>query len=475
MTQAKPQNLELRSTDYRHLAELLSTWTGIQLAGNLQLMSGRLRKPALDLGLSRYDDYYDLLRQRGPNSIEGQTFINALTTNKTSFFREAHHFDFLVSSVFASAQNLAHAHQELPKVRLYSAGCSFGAEPYSMALLAAHHLPAHQGWDVRILATDLDTTVLQRAEQGVYSRDILNDIPSHLHPLVLRQPEPDLCRIKPDVAAQVTFAKANMVQTPFPVRGRFDAIFFRNVMIYFDRAMQDQVVASLTNLLVPGGFLVIGHSERIHRADMLRVPVPGVYQKQSSGRSYHPPLRRTSKPTPKPPPPLKRIVVGQWAVCTDSSRVATVLGSCVAACVYDAELGIGGINHFMLPQSDSETESSARFGMQSMELLINGLVAAGARRSKLQAKAFGAAEINVGMVSTVASRNSEFIREFLEREGIELVAERLGGADAREVIFWTGTGQAQVRAFKNPAAIATLKKREITAFRQSTPPTHADF
>jgi chemotaxis protein methyltransferase CheR len=536
----------LRAEDYRKLAALLREWTGIQLHGKQHLMSGRLRPRLQALGLTRYRDYFKLLDTQGPEGAEAQAFINALTTNKTAFFRESHHFDFLAQQLFPAARQRA-AEGAPRRLRLWSAGCSRGAEPYSMALLAAAQLPAAQRWDVRILATDLDTDVLAEAVLGSYELDELADVP-----VALRQrwfiDDARGARVHPEVAGLVTFKRANLIATPFPVKGRFDAIFCRNVMIYFDRPTQERLVSELCKLLTPYGCLVVGHSESLLGQHMERVPdVVGVYRQPSARAARATGTRRSRRPgaiagPPTPPPaapdlaahaaeqpqavraqaehparanaqhaaahsrvaqhvakpaddprrsaatprraargpardlPLQRIVLGEWFTASEPSLVSTLLGSCVAACLYDPIAGIGGMNHFMLPHTHDAAGSGARFGLHAMEILINELMQKGADRRRLVAKVFGAAAVNRALTCTVAAQNGAFIRSFLARENIPLLVERLGGSVAREVYMRTDNGEAHVRTIA-PSASRQLDQIELEAWRRASlpPPPEAPF
>jgi chemotaxis protein methyltransferase CheR len=267
----------LNSGDFRRLAALLHQWTGIRLEGKEHLVSGRLTPRLRALGLERFGDYLERLQAAGRGSKEAQSFINALTTNKTSFFRESHHFDFLVKRVFPEARKRAAAGGPR-RLRLWSAGCSRGAEPYSMAMVCAAELPSTLGWDVRILATDLDTDVLAEAKSAIYDEAELNDVPPALRKrFSVRQGK--ALRVHPECVSLVTFAQANLVADPFPVRGAFDATFCRNVMIYFDRPTQDRLVRELTQRLQPHGYFVVGHSESLLGQQLERVlDVVGVYR-----------------------------------------------------------------------------------------------------------------------------------------------------------------------------------------------------
>jgi chemotaxis protein methyltransferase CheR len=488
----------LQSGEYRRFAALLHEWTGIRLEGKQHLVTGRLTPRLRELGLRSFGDYLAQLEAGGLGGSEAQNFINALTTNKTSFFREAHHFDFLVKRVFPEVRQRA-ADGGARRLRLWSAGCSRGAEPYSMAMLAASELPPALGWDVRVLATDLDTAVLAEAKAAVYDEAEFADVPPALRQRFCLREGTNL-RVHSDAAKLVTFAQANLIAEPFPVRGAFDVVFCRNVMIYFDRPTQDRLVRELSQRLLPHGYFVVGHSESLLGQNLERVvEVVGVYRapagatpaRRASKVAPPAPRRRAPKGPPakehpslrvmaKAPPrataqlPVKRIVLGQWHASQSPMLISTLLGSCVSACLYDPVARIGGMNHFMLPRVLGSEDNPARFGVHAMELLVNELMHLGAQRNRLRATAFGAGTVNKTLISTVAAQNGAFVRQFLAQEGIPLVSERLGGNVPREVIFRTDTGECFVRKISPSAAADTVQ--DIEAYeRQTVPPPAPDW
>jgi chemotaxis protein methyltransferase CheR len=461
----------LHTREYKKLSALLTRWTGINLHAKEHLMLGRLQPRLRLLALPDFRDYLLLLEEGGRNGPEAQHFINALTTNKTSFFRESHHFEFLVKRVFAEARTRA-AQTGRKTLRLWSAGCSRGAEPYTMAMLAAEHLPAAQGWDVRILATDLDTNVLADASNGVYDAQEIEEVPDALRKRYFAR-QGSQFKVHKDVATLVTFAQTNLIAEPFPVRGRFDAVFCRNVMIYFDRRTQERVVAELVKRIAPSGYLVIGHSESMLAQHLPRVGESvGVYRPPAAASGVHPvpsatqPQTTATQGRPRVPVaglPIKRIVLGEWYATKEPMLVSTLLGSCVSACLFDPVARVGGMNHFMLPKMVQREEATARFGVHAMEVLINELMQLGAQRPRLKAMAFGAGAVNRALSSTVAAQNGAFVRQFLAKEQIPLVCERLGGSAPREVYLRTDTGDAFVRAVE-PGRVEQLSKSELAAY-----------
>jgi chemotaxis protein methyltransferase CheR len=472
----------LRSVDYRTLSAILARWTGINLHAKEVLMSGRLQPRLRALRLGGFAEYVDYLEQSGRSGPEAQRFINALTTNKTSFFRESHHFDFLVKRLFPELRERARS-SGVKRARLWSAGCSRGAEPYTMAMLASEHLPAAQGWDVRILATDLDTDILAQAAAAVYDEEEVAPIPNALRMRCFAR-QGSSYKLQREIASLVTFAQANLIAEPFPVRGRFDAVFCRNVMIYFDRPTQDRVVAQLVKCLAPGGYLIIGHSESGLAQHLPRSgDTVGVYRPTTAGPAPATSLPRMAAVASRRPPPqliaarvrppigdlpLKRIVLGEWFATGKPMLVSTLLGSCVAACLYDPVARVGGMNHFMLPKMLANDEHPARFGIHAMEVLVNEMMQLGAHRSRLRGMAFGAGAINPALGSTVAAENGAFVKQFLARERIPLVCERLGGVKPREVYLQTDTGQAFVRSVEADR-VDSIKRAEVAAYVQNVP------
>ena len=465
---------QLRPGEYAKLAALLWRWTGIKLHGREHMMLGRLQPRLRQLQLVSFGAYLKHLEKSGRRGSEAQHFINALTTNKTAFFREAHHFDFLVRQLFPELRARAAATGS-QRVRLWSAGCSRGAEPYTMAILAHEHLPAAQGWNVRILATDVDTNVLAEAERAVYDADELEAVPSDLRQRYFLRDDAGF-KLQRAASALVHFAAANLIATPFPVRGRFDAIFCRNVLIYFDRPTQQRIVPELVRAVSDTGYLVVGHSESMAAMGLPRVTeTVGVYRPHTPGKPRPAPVLPRARPMPSrsrlPPAPaalpLKRIVLGEWYATAEPMLIGTLLGSCVTACLFDPVQRVAGMNHFMLPRVLDDAQGSARFGIHAMELLINGLMRLGAERRNLRAMAFGAGAVNRALASKVATLNGEFVREFLRREHIPLTAERLGGEQPREVYLRTDTGEAFVRRVA-PSRLLPLSQHELLAYAQRT-------
>jgi chemotaxis protein methyltransferase CheR len=248
---------KMTAADFANIAEALRSATGISLSdGKAPLVYSRLAKRLRTLGLENFRAYCDLL-QEGDLGGEVQHLIAAMTTNVTSFFREPHHFDAL-SACFA--ETLAHRARQGGRVRLWSAACSNGAEPYSMAMTILSAMPDAQRFDVRVLATDIDPNMVDHARRATYSKEALAPLSSSQRQQFFRHD--DGYAVTDDVRALVQVNPLNL-NGPWPMKGKFDIIFCRNVAIYFDEHTQEKLWARFAEVLNPGGLLCIGHSERI--------------------------------------------------------------------------------------------------------------------------------------------------------------------------------------------------------------------
>jgi chemotaxis protein methyltransferase CheR len=246
--------------DFQRVRRLVYRHTGISLSNSKrQLVYGRLSRRLRALNLQAFDTY--LQRVENDDAQELQHFCNAITTNLTSFFRENHHFEFLARELLPA---LEERNRDSRRIRIWSAGCSTGEEAYSIAMTLLESIPhLLRNWDVRVLATDIDTTVLEHARRGVYSAERLEKMePSRMVRWFERGPDAEHFKIGSAARNLVTFNALNLI-SEWPMRGPFDIIFCRNVVIYFDRDTQRGVVAHMEQLQRPGDYLILGHSESL--------------------------------------------------------------------------------------------------------------------------------------------------------------------------------------------------------------------
>jgi chemotaxis protein methyltransferase CheR len=251
----------LTGEDFRKISSIIHAHAGIALAeSKAALVYSRLARRLRSLGLESFKDYCALVSGRD-GLDERQAMLTALTTNVTRFFREPHHFDYLRDRVMPRLVDTA---RRGGRVRLWSAACSSGQEPYSIAITVLAALPEAPRLDVKILATDIDPRILEEAREGAYSEDAVQPIPVPLRSKWLQRASMGErpWRVNDDVRSLVAFRELNLIGD-WPMSGRFDVIFCRNVVIYFDEPTQEQVWSRFTPKLQPGGVLCIGHSERV--------------------------------------------------------------------------------------------------------------------------------------------------------------------------------------------------------------------
>ncbi len=251
------------AADFRTIVEIVYERSGIVLAAHKRDMTySRLARRLRTLGLRSFRDYCALLQGKNGGAEVG-FLINAITTNLTKFFREPHHFDHLRDHVLDAYANTAGGQK--PRIRVWSAGCSSGEEPYSIAMTAmALPKDANRNWDLRILATDLDTSMLKKAKAGAYPRASLESVPNAMRQRFFERKSQDPDSVVVAEAAQqlITFRQLNLLG-PWPMSGRFDVIFCRNVMIYFDAKTKATLIDRFHGQLVDGGWLYVGHSESL--------------------------------------------------------------------------------------------------------------------------------------------------------------------------------------------------------------------
>ena len=244
--------------DFSKIQKLAYSYSGIKLSEHKRnMIYGRLARRLRSLSISSFSEYCELINDE--ESSEYTPFINAITTNLTSFFRESHHFDFLVSTVFPA---LIRSNAATKRVRIWSAGCSTGEEPYSIAMVVKKFRP-FTNWDVKILATDLDSNVVEKAKSGLYDAERVERVPSEYASALQLSKDQKTVRIRPDIASLITFKQLNLLKK-WPMKGPFDVIFCRNVVIYFDIPTQKTLFNRYADLVSSDGHLFIGHSENLN-------------------------------------------------------------------------------------------------------------------------------------------------------------------------------------------------------------------
>jgi chemotaxis protein methyltransferase CheR len=277
--------------EFKLFRALVHERTGIWLRDGKQIMlASRLSRRLRHHGLANFADYYSYIQNLRDNREEIGELINCVTTNKTSFFRERHHFDFLANTVVPAIQ-LAVQHGGPRSIRVWSAASSTGEEAYSVAITLLEALqtqgsarrPASQhtgfssadhsasalvpgGWRIEIVASDIDTKVLATAQRAVYNSDSLAEIPTALQKKYFLRGKDDMLgqvKVKPEVARLVRFQRLNLMDAQWPLKEPFDVIFFRNALIYFNQDTQDVFLRKMVLHLKPQGYLFLGNAEHI--------------------------------------------------------------------------------------------------------------------------------------------------------------------------------------------------------------------
>ncbi len=275
MQEPGPLSLSLTQKQFEIISGMVYRICGIDLhMGKEELVKARLGKRLRSLGFDSFDRYISYLEQ----DKSGREIINmmeSLTTNKTSFFRESQHFDYMRNQILPALISAR------SRIRIWSAGCSSGEEPYTISIVLLESTPGINAMDVKVLATDIATAVLKKAKEGIYEAESVRDI----NPQLLKKyfeivkDGGTKYKVKDSVKQLVTFARLNLMES-WPMKGPFDIIFCRNVMIYFDKPTQERLVNRYYDYLKPGGHLFVGHSESLVSIDhKFHYVQPAIYKK----------------------------------------------------------------------------------------------------------------------------------------------------------------------------------------------------
>jgi chemotaxis protein methyltransferase CheR len=273
----------IRDSDYEFIRQLVYRRSRINLGPDKrELVVARLNKRLRATQIPSISDYCRYLQDE-PDEEELGHLIDVISTNHTYFFREAQHFDFLRSHILADLVG-RHNAERWPCLNVWSAACSSGEEPYSIGITVAEFFQKNRvTWPCRIEATDISHRVLQKARSGVYREDAIAKVPREIFSTHFQKgygPQAGNFRIKPQLAGMVTFRQLNLLENEPPVGDPFHVIFCRNVMIYFDHPTQEELVQRLARRLVPGGYLLVGHSESLtairHGLEVVR---PAIYRR----------------------------------------------------------------------------------------------------------------------------------------------------------------------------------------------------
>ncbi len=274
---------KLKSADFNLIRQEVYDYCGIKITPvKRQMVEGRLRRRVKALGMHSYDEYCAHVFGNGKHHDEFINLVDVITTNKTEFFREPVHFTCLSNQLLPTFQQSRGAAETNP-FRIWSAACSTGQEPYSMAMELAEFSRIQGSYPFRVYATDISTQVLQVAKRAVYSYADVDSIPLEMkrrYLLKSKNSDTQQVRITPQIRKLISFRRMNLKDNDYGIKAKMDVIFCRNVIIYFDTKTQESILRKLALCLRKGGFLFLGHSESIHGMELpVRPFAPTVYER----------------------------------------------------------------------------------------------------------------------------------------------------------------------------------------------------
>jgi chemotaxis protein methyltransferase CheR len=273
------RDVELTKEEFELFRKFIYNQLGISLSDyKISLLKSRLSKRLQFLKLKSFKEYYEYLK----NDSSGEEifmFINAVSTNVTSFFREPPQWDFLENEIKNTISQ-----KKDKRLRIWSAACSSGEEPYSIIMFLKNHLPDFESWDIRILATDISKKVLKQAIDGIYEHDKIKSFPKSMIDNSFNKISNTKYQIKKELQDKITFRMFNLVKSDYSIfKNEFDLIYCRNVMIYFDRDTREQVVINLTKLIKEDGVFFLGSSESLNGFSLpVKIVSPAIYRKTNN-------------------------------------------------------------------------------------------------------------------------------------------------------------------------------------------------
>ena len=270
------KEFEFTRDDFDYLRKIVTDTTGILADDDKYTMYySRLARRVRKLGLKNFTEYRAFLNKN--RDVEIIELVNSVTTNLTSFFRENHHFEFLRDTIVPEIRK-----RGTKKIRVWSAGCSTGEEPYSITITLAEAIPDYKSWDIKILATDLDSNVVQKASSGVYELNRVDGIDKPLLKKYFKKGtghNAGFVKMNPDLMQLISFKQLNLLHK-WPITDTMDFVFCRNVVIYFDKPTKNKLVERYADLMIDNGYLFMGHSETLYKStEKFQLLGKTIYQK----------------------------------------------------------------------------------------------------------------------------------------------------------------------------------------------------
>lgn len=266
--------INITPAEFKKMVEFVESNYGVNLINKKHLIEGRLQTTLAEKGCKTYTDYIDLLMKKNPEDVD--MMISKLTTNYTFFMREHAHFDYFKDVILPQMEKQYSAKKS---IAVWSAGCSSGEEPYTLAILLHDYFGMNADkWDIRVLATDISPRVLALAREGIYPEESLKEVPAVWKTKYFVKVA-DGYQVSPKIKNSVVFKSFNLMDR-ITFKTKFDVIFCRNVMIYFDGPVKDALVDRYYDATNPGGYLLIGHSETLNKATTrYNYIMPATYRK----------------------------------------------------------------------------------------------------------------------------------------------------------------------------------------------------
>jgi chemotaxis protein methyltransferase CheR len=435
---------------FARFSKFIHTEIGIKMPdAKKTMLQARLQKRLWKLGLTSFDEYCDYLFSSEGMENELAHMIDVVTTNKTEFFREPKHFEYLVQQVLP---NLIERKGLRDTFMVWCAGCSTGEEVYSLAMVLNEFAEQTYGFHFFILGTDISTKVLEQAQDGIYEEERIESIPKSLRKKYLlksRDLDRQLVRIIPELRTFVRFRRLNFMDRNFGLREPMDIIFCRNVIIYFDRVTQEGVLNRICRHLNPGGYLFTGHSETLNGMDLPLLPVS------------HTVYQRTMITDHQTQLPVIYLKPAELCISDRPAIVRTVLGSCLAVTMYNRRLGVSAVCHALLPQPDKkepashkETSEKLKYVTSVIPEMLTKMRDYGIKLDEIEVKIFGGAD----MLSTqpasdknrpVGKLNVEMAFKLIKTEGLQVKTSDVGGSFGRKIFFYTHTGEVLLKRLRS--------------------------
>jgi chemotaxis protein methyltransferase CheR len=374
--------------------------------------------------------------------------IDVVTTNKTEFFREPKHFEYLIEKTLP---DLINRKGFTERFMIWCAGCSTGEEPYSLAMVLNDFTDQNPEFNFLIIATDISTRVLQEAKLGIYDEERIEPVSTQMRRKYLlrsKDRENGLFRVIPELRSFVKFRRLNFMDRNFGLREPMDIVFCRNVIIYFDRPTQEAVLNRICSYLNPGGYLFTGHSETLNGMDLPLAPVS------------HTVYQRVAKDNYNPEPPVVYLKSAELCFTDKPTVVRTVLGSCLAVTMFNRRLGISAICHALLPEPDLKDSRNDNFleRFRYVKFVIPEMIARmrdyGIKPDEIEVKMFGGADMLTSQADQnrnqpVGKLNVELAIKIIKAEGLRLSVSEIGGTFGRKIFFYTHTGEVLLKRLKS--------------------------